>query len=700
MNNAAHPSPQVFALHIAEQLEHDDLASACALAERAHGIYPQEPELARLYGIALLQSERLDEAHTVLQSAATLAPQSIEVQCNLGSLLLAQGKADEAVEHLRAALRKAPGHPAVLLILGNALMAAGRYPNARESYAMATHGAPEHPGLRLNLAAAELELGHYDQASVHVDEALSLHQRFDAAYAMRARIRMGQGRAAEAVQAWQIAERIAPANPQHAFAAGQALEAEEQFAAAAQAYERALKLSPDDGRIVSQLLFVRRKLCDWRGLDELSAKAKTLAGDGHSLVSPFVMLSEDVDAELQLRCATTYAQSIERQVAALRKQLAFSHAKPMPDAPVRVGMVADGFNEHATGLLVVAMLEAMTGDELDIHLFATTPDDGGAIRRRLAAACTLHDVSALRPAQLAQRIHEVGIEVLFDLNGYSGSDSAETFALRPAPVQVNWLAYPGSSGAPWMDYLLADATVLPDSLRPHVSEKLLRLARCYQPNDNTRIVAGPPSRAECGLPSEGTVFVCFNNSYKLNPTAFARFMVILQQVPDSVLWLLSGPDGTDDRLRAAAGAAGVAPERLVFQSHLPHDAYLSRYVHADLFLDTLPYNAHTTASDALWAGCPVLTCTGHTFAGRVATSLLMELGLPELACEDEDTFIAMATQLGNDRDALVTLRQHLALQRTHSSLFDMRDFAIDFRRAVQSMSARYRIGRKPADLDI
>jgi predicted O-linked N-acetylglucosamine transferase (SPINDLY family) len=196
------------------------------------------------------------------------------------------------------------------------------------------------------------------------------------------------------------------------------------------------------------------------------------------------------------------------------------------------------------------------------------------------------------------------------------------------------------------------------------------------------------------------VFVCFNNSYKLNPTAFARFMVILQQVPGSVLWLLSGPDGTDDRLRAAAVAAGVAPERLVFQPHLPHAEYLSRYVHADLFLDTLPYNAHTTASDALWAGCPVLTCTGRTFAGRVATSLLMELGLPELACEDEETFIAMATQLGNDRDALITLRQHLAQQRTHSSLFDMRDFAVDFRRAVQAMSARYRIGRKPVDLDI
>jgi predicted O-linked N-acetylglucosamine transferase (SPINDLY family) len=177
-------------------------------------------------------------------------------------------------------------------------------------------------------------------------------------------------------------------------------------------------------------------------------------------------------------------------------------------------------------------------------------------------------------------------------------------------------------------------------------------------------------------------------------------MLILQQVPDSVLWLLSGPEGADDRLRSAAGAAGIAPERLVFLPRLPHADYLARYKHADLFLDTLPYNAHTTASDALWAGCPVLTCTGRTFAGRVAASLLQELGLPELACEDEEAFIAMATQLGNDRDALITLRNHIAQQGTQSTLFDMQGYAADFQRAVQAMSVRHRIGRRPIDLDI
>ncbi|WP_081500710.1 tetratricopeptide repeat protein [Dyella japonica] len=695
------PSPQVLAQQIVERIERGAYDDAERAASDARGQYPDDAELARLHGIALLQVQRPADALASLQDAARLAPQSIEVQCNLGSAMLAGGDADGAIEHLRAALRQSPGHPAILLTLGNALMAAARFQHARESYAMATHGAPTHPGLRLNLAAAELELGNADQAQVHTEEALQLYPRFDAAYALRGRILQSQGKGAEATQAWQLAERISPQNPQYPFALGQALEDDGQLAAAAEAYERALRLDPNDGRALSQLLFLRRRLYDWHDLDELSQRAQAAVATGAGTISPFTLLAEDVDAELQLTGARNYAAAVEKSTAPLRKQLAFTHAKPAPDNPVRIGFVADGFNEHATGLLVVAMLEILAGyDDLDVHLFATTPDDGGAIRRRLAAATTMHDVSALNHAQLAQRIHDTGVEILVDLNGYSGRDNADLFALRPAPVQVNWLAYAGSTGAPWMDYLVADAVILPDELRPHVSEKLVRLPRCYQPNDNTREVAQPPSRAECGLPEQGTVFACFNNSYKINPAAFARLMLVLQQVPDSVLWLLSGKDGTDDRLRAAAGAAGIAPERLVFLPRLPHADYLSRYVNADLFLDTLPYNAHTTASDALWAGCPVLTSTGRTFAGRVATSLLLQLGLPELVCEDDEAFIAMATQLGNDREALRTLRQHLSQQRTQSSLFDMQGFAGDFRRAMQAMSARYRIGRHPVDLDL
>lgn len=700
MNDLFTPSSQALAQQIVAQLERGAFAEAEQAAAQAREQYPDDAELARLQGISLLQLQRPAEALSVLEHAAQIAPQNIEVQCNLANVQLANGDADDAIERLRAALRLSPGNPAVLLGLGNALMAAARFQHARESYAMATHGAPFHPGIRLNLAGAELELGNTEPALRHIGEALEIIPQFDAAFALRGRVLQVQGKAAEAAEAWLHAESLAPQNAQYPFAAGQALEDAGKLTAAADAYARALQLEPNDGPALGQLLFARRRVCDWRGLDELSARLQHAVTEQNVVVSPFVLLAEDVDAAVLQRCATTYAASIERQVAPLRKQLGFTQAKPAPDQPIRVGFVADGFNEHATGLLVVAMLEALTSDDLELHLFATTADDGGPIRKRLAAATTLHDVSMLNHAQLAQRIHDAGIEILFDLNGYAGKNNAELFALRPAPLQVNWLAFPGTSGAPWMDYLLADAVVLPDESRAYISEKLVRLPRCYQPNDNTRAILEPPSRAECGLPEQGTVFACFNNSYKLNQAAFARLMLILQQVPNSVLWLLSGPEGTDDRLRAAAAAAGIAAERLVFLSRLPHAQYLAHYIHADLFLDTLPYNAHTTASDALWAGCPVLTSTGRTFAGRVASSLLHDLGLPELACEDEESFIAMATQLGNDREALNTLRHHLAQQRTRSPLFDMQGFAADFHRAVQAMSARYRIGRPPVDLDL
>jgi predicted O-linked N-acetylglucosamine transferase (SPINDLY family) len=226
------------------------------------------------------------------------------------------------------------------------------------------------------------------------------------------------------------------------------------------------------------------------------------------------------------------------------------------------------------------------------------------------------------------------------------------------------------------------------------------LPRCAQPSDPARSSGQTPSRAECGLPEKGVVFATFCETYSINPAVFARCMLILQQVPDSVLWLLSGPADADDRLRQAAKALDVSPERLVFMPRMPYQDYLARYAHVGLFLDTLPINSRGAASDALWAGCPVLTRTGETMSGRTVTSLLHHLGLPELIAADAVSFIGMATALGTDPEALATVRSHLAEQRAKNPLFDMKGFAADFRRAVRAISARHRIGRPPTDLDV
>ncbi|OOG60397.1 hypothetical protein B0E48_04115 [Rhodanobacter sp. C03] len=565
---------------------------------------------------------------------------------------------------------------------------------------MGTHGAPNHPGLRLNLAAAELEIGHPEQCAIHANEALQIAPRMAGAHAMLGHSHRLRGQHAEAAQAFQRAEQLEPTEGEHPYHAALMLDDLGRLDEAQRAYSRALQLNGNNGAALSQRIFTLRRLCDWSELDLLSARLRTAVAGGMSGITPFGFLAEDASAEEQRHCAETFAATIEMQMAPLRRQLAFNHPMPAADTPIRVGFVSNGFGEHATGLLIVAMLEALKSGGIESHLYATAPSDGGIIRQRLEAAGTVHEIANLTLAAQAQHIHADNIEILIDLSVYCEGSNAKLFALRPAPLQVNWLGYPGTSGAPWMDYMLADAVVQPDHLRATTSEKLVRLPRCFQPSDTSRSISAAPSREDCGLPAQGTVFACFNASYKINPQTFNRFMSILAQTRDSVLWLLSGPEDANQRLLDQALLAGIAAERLIFMPKLPHAEYLSRYQHADLFLDTLPYNAHTTASDALWAGCPVLTCIGETFAGRVAASLLLHAGLPELVTEDEAAFVALAASLGSNREALQLLRHHLEQQRISGSLFDMAGYSSDFRRAVQAMSARRRIGRPAADVDI
>ncbi len=675
----------------------DEAVQYAAAARRQ---FPVAAELVRLHGVALLRAGRTREATVALNRAAELAPDNVELQCNLASLALADGKAGAAIERLQRALAKSPGHPAILQALGMAFMSTGQHVQARDALALAVKNLPQHPFIRLNLAAAELELGRLAEAEVQVREALQQAPSSDVAHAMLGHVLHLQRRPQEAAAALLEAGRLAPNNAQHLFQAALMLDEIGDLAGANNALTGALARNPDSLPVMSQLLFLRRRLCLWQGIDALSERVTQAVMQGESGAHPFPLLAEETDAATQLRCAKAYAGLIEQQAVAFRQQLGFRHTLPLPDTPIRVGMLADGFHGGAVGQHIVALIEALADSDLDIHLFATTPDDGGAVRHRLSAAATLHDVSALNRPQLATLIHGTAIEILFDLNGYRGRGNAELMALRTAPVQVSWLGYTGSSGAPWIDYLLTDAMTLPTALREHASEKVVRLPRCSQPNDPTRVLATPPSRHACGLPERGTVFACFSVTHAVNAAVFARCMLILQQVPDSVLWLLTGPADTAVRMRQAAQALDVAPERLVFMPDLPYADYLACYAHVDLYLDTLPINGRATASDALWAGCPVLTRTGDTIAGRSVTSMLHQFGLPELITADSVTFIGMATALGNDPEALATLRRHITQQRDQNPLFDMRGFANDFRHAVRTISTRYRIGRPPTDVDL
>lgn len=532
------------------------------------------------------------------------------------------------------------------------------------------------------LADAELEAGDVPAGEHAATRALQLRDHHPEALARLGRARWMQARHAEAAALLRQASDRAPQHPGIALWLGHALEDAGQPEAAADAYRHAHTLLPGEPYITAQLLNWQRRLCDWRNIERLSAQVRQAVAQGQAAVEPFAFLSEDGSAAEQLACARQRAAAISASV------------RPLPATSVRrqgrlrVGFLSNGFGAHPTGLLIVALLEQLAAaGRLDLHLFALTASDGSPLRARLQAAATqVHEVGALPHPQVAARIRDTAIDVLFDLRGWGGGGTPQVLAMRPAPVQVNWLAYPGTSGADWIDHVLADAFVLPASLVAGFSEQVRYLPRAFQPSDTTRVLAAPPSREDCGLPAQGVVLCCFNNSYKLNPLSVQRLFAVLHGVPGSVLWLLSGPGNADARLRSAARQAQLDPARLVFMHKLPHPDYLARYQHADLFLDTHPYNAHTTASDALWAGCPVLTCPGTTFASRVAGSLNHHLGLARMNVADDRAFVATAIALGNDAQALQALRAELAQRRHDSGLFDMAGFARDFSAVVEDLA--------------
>lgn len=544
------------------------------------------------------------------------------------------------------------------------------------------------------LSEAELDAGDAKAGEAAARRALALRPGHPEALARLGRAQSMQGRRDDAVASLRAASQGAPRHPGITVWLGHALEDAGEAEAAADAYAHAHALAPEEPQLAAYLLAWRRKLCDWRDLDALSAQVRDAVRRGQAAVEPFAFLSEDATAAEQLQCARLRAAQVGREVRPLPP------TQPLPpDAAVRVGFLSNGFGAHPTGLLTVALFESLrTRDGIDVHLFALNGDDGSPIRKRLEAAGTLHDSSRQSHAEVAAGIRAAGIEVLFDLRGWGGGGAPQVLAMRPAPVQVNWLAYPGSSGAPWIDYVLADRFVIPPALTAHFSEAVAWLPRCFQPSDTTRVIPAAPTRAACGLPAEAVVYCCFNNSYKLNPRSVARALAVLRDVPGSVLWLLSGPGRADERLRAVARDTGIDPQRLVFMPKQPHAEYLARLQHADLFLDTEPYNAHTTASDALWAGCPVLTRPGDTFASRVAGSLNHHLGMDAMNVADDAAFVFRAIALGRDRQALAGLHRNLLASRRERSLFDMSGFAHDFTATILALAQRHRRGLPPAPL--
>lgn len=620
-------------------------------------------------GQALLDQGLAGQAEARLIQALKLDPGLAQARMDLSRCRLLRGRPQEALDLADQALDLRPEDPEALFRRANALAALSRVPEALADYRQALDHWPDFPEALVNLGLTLDVTGDRDGAESALRRALAARPGFALAACNLARLLEGSGRLDEA----------------------------------AQAYRTALDSDPRMAEALSGLTALTQRQARLSDLPPLFARMRELAADPDPGVlppSPFVLLTVTDDPALNLACATKYARrhfpSLPPEDQAPREA--------SPDPRLAVGYASADFHEHATAYLLSEILELHDRSRFRIEAFSFGPPDECPARTRIRAACeAFHDLRPLSDADAAAFIRTRNLDLLVDLKGYTAGSRTGILARRPAPVQVNYLGYPGTMGADFMDYLIADPVVLPPGSQVHYAERPVILPRCCQPNDRKRPRPGHPQgrgpdRAALGLPASGFVFCSLGNPAKITPDLFSVWMELLRNLPGSVLWLLATNPRVPDNLRAEAARARMDPDRLVFAPVLPLARHLARYPAADLFLDTFPYTGHTTMSDALWAGLPAVTIAGRGFASRVAASLLANAGLPQLAAPDPAAYAALALTLAQNPDRLATLRAHLAAVRTTCPLFDSPTHTRHLEAAYTEMTRLHRTGRPPHPL--
>lgn len=667
-----------------------------AEAESAYRqVLARAPEHAEVYNnLGLVQADggRSEEAERSYRRALELAPDMAQAHNNLGNVLLARGRRAEAVACYERAIALAPEHPDAYVNLGSVRAEEGDIGAAQRHYEKALLLAPANFDAHRGLGGLERTQGRREQALAHFRKAFEANPGYAESCSDLGRAYRELGDFAEACNWFNKAIAIDPRHVHSHFDLAETCKLMGRFDEAVACYERVLALQPDYYPALSGLVYLRQLTCAWDGIEALWDRLRREAiGRPDSGVTPFSTLAQPTTPAEQLACARAWAAQQAAPLARQAAALGFHFAGRKAHERLRIGYLSWDFHKHATSYLIAELFELHDRSRFEIYAYSMGPDDGSEIRARIRAACDhFVDVAADSDIGAAQRIHADEIDVLVDLKGYTLGARTPIMALRPAPVQVNWLGFPGSMGADFIDWIVADPFVIPEGAEACYAEKVLRLPGCYQINDRHRMISErTPSRREAGLPEAGFVFCCFNVSHKILPAMFERWMRILQAVPGSVLWLLEANRWAAENLRAVAARHGVAAERIVFAPVAPLDEHLARYRIADLALDTFPYTSHTTGSDALWAGCPLLTCAGETFASRVAGSLLVNAGLPELVMASFDDFEREAIALARDPARLGQLRSRLQAQRDTCALFDTPRFVRDFEAAmVHSWSAR------------
>jgi protein O-GlcNAc transferase len=635
--------------------------------------------------VALHQQGKPAEAERLYRQILEIDPQVFPALYLLGVLRLEQGDSAEAAGLIERALALNPNDPAAWTHYGLALQGQARFEDALAAQDRALALRPGLLPARLGRGGALRALGRNEPALADYEAALAGDAGNADAWNGRGALLRALGRIDEALESFNRALALDPGFAEALQNRGLLLwDEKKDFPAALADLEQAVRLEPARPALKSNLLHLKiimaLKDCDWASADAIAATLPGLVAAGES-VPPMMLLSLDGDEMLQLQAARNIVAERYPDLPPLWKGGRFRHDR------IRLAYISSDLGEHPVGAQIAQLIESHDRNRFEVIAFSTSPDDGSTLRQRLKTAFDrFHDLAGKSAQQSAVFIRAQEVDVLVELNGHTQRGSLDILRRRPAPVQVSWLGYAGTSGAPFIDTLIADRIVAPNPQA--FSERLEYLPGSFFVTDTTRVIGAVPSRAEAGLPESGFVFCGFNHVMKLGSQSFARWMRFLAQVPGSVLWLRGPGETAAANLRQAASRHGIAPERLVFAGRVAADVHLARHALADLFLDILPYNAHATAADALWAGLPVLTCAQGCFAGRVAASLLHAVGLPELIAPTPEEYESMAVTLAKDPERLAALRARLAANRATAPLFDTQRFARDIETIYERLARR------------
>ena len=685
--------------HVPSLLNKATALVALEQVERARAAYdaliavvPNHVDALTDRGNVLARLGRHAEALTSFERALAVNPSHVNALNNRGNLLKEAGRAEEALAMYERALAVDPRNTATLNNRGNVLIELDRPREAVASFERALALMPDDAETLFNRACALERLHRFDDALADLDRSLTARPDSVKALNNRGNVLAALKRPEEALASYGRALALEPDNADTLHNRGNVLTGLGRHADAIADYQRVFALEPDHRHAFDSLGFAQLTVCNWEEVARLAPHAERALSGKAAPIGPTYPLYYFGDPAYQLAAAR-----------------AFVNANcPPPGAPVaprsvadpgklRIAYLSSDFRFHPVATALADLIERHDRARFEIVGVSFGRDDTSEIRARLARAFDgFHDVADQTDRAIAELLRQLDVHIAVDLNGLTRGWRPGVLAHRPAPIQVVYLGYPGTTGADFIDYILADSTVLPLDQQRFFAETIVHLPDCYHPNDTTRALSHVRARAELGLPEAGFVFCCFNQSHKLGAASFAVWMRLLARIEGSVLWLSQMNDYAMDNLRRAAAARGIDPARVIFAPRLDRiEDHLARHRRADLFLDTLPYNAHSTAIDALWAGLPVVTCTGMAFPGRVGASLLKAVGLPELVTDNFEDYEALAARLASDAPLLQAMRVRLAENRSTHPLFDMNRLSRNIEAAYRTMWDIHARGERP-----